>query len=72
LVFLSFLTTKKGVPPQYLESVVEQNQTPRGGKEYFLMFNISQESLFSLEEILEMSPKESHAILFSFLDTSLY
>jgi transposase len=32
------------------------------------MFNIRQESLFSLEEILEMSPKESYALLFSSLD----
>lgn len=32
------------------------------------MFNIRQESLFSLEEILEISHKESYAIIFSSLD----
>lgn len=29
LILLSFLTTKKGVPPQHLEIIVVQNQTPR-------------------------------------------
>ncbi|MDA8442423.1 MAG: IS1182 family transposase [Peptococcaceae bacterium] len=32
------------------------------------MFSIRQESLFSLEEILEMSPKQSYALLFDPLD----
>ena len=32
------------------------------------MFSIRQESLFSLEEILEMSPKKSYPLLFDPLD----
>ncbi|HUS88428.1 MAG TPA: hypothetical protein VMW91_03515 [Desulfosporosinus sp.] len=32
------------------------------------MYSIRQESLFSLEEILEMFPKESYPLLFDHLD----
>lgn len=68
MIFLAFLTTKKGVPPQHLEIVVVQNQTPRGGKEYSPMFNIRQKRLFSLEEILETSPRESYPLILEALD----
>jgi transposase len=37
-------------------------------KEYSLMFNIRRERLFSLEEILETSPRESYSLILGALD----
>jgi hypothetical protein len=57
---------KKGVPPQISKCLVPLLHTER--RLELPMYSIQQESLFSLQDLLELSPKDTYGYLFETVD----